>query len=446
MTQQEEFIEKIAPLHQKYAKKYGFKIVSAGIAQACLESGYGTGVYNDNRNKVRNPYTGEWRHNYFGLKYRPNRVNCNCGYFSSSGTEQLADGSYIPTTTDWYKFETLEKGIEGYYQFINISNYAKVKEAKDPLTYLQEIKNAGYATSLDYVKNVYAVVQKWNLTKYDTIEKEENTNTNNNNINIIKQVNLHNTTVKPNRKIEFIVLHYTAGTSSSQGSAKGVASYFSRTPNQASADFIVDDNDIVQYNPDPDNYYCWAVGGKQYPTKSNSLSAKYYGICTNKNSISIEMCSRKKNITTLNASDDDWYLTDSTVNNAIILTKYLMKKYNINANHVIMHNMVNGKWCPQPWAKNEAALSGWYDFLKKIGAAIQPTQSLIPEPAPAKVPYIVRIVADNLNIRSGPGISYSIVGTIRDRGLYTIIDEENGWGKLKSGAGWISLKYTTPKN
>ena len=116
MSQQEDFIAKIGPLCQKYAKKYGFKIASAGIAQACLESGYGTGVYNDNRNKVINPYTGEWRHNYFGMKYRPNRVNCHCGYFSSSGTEQHADGSYTPTTTDWYMFASLEKCVEGYYQ------------------------------------------------------------------------------------------------------------------------------------------------------------------------------------------------------------------------------------------------------------------------------------------------------------------------------------------
>ena len=432
MTQQ-EFIEKIAPLHQKYAKQYGFKVASAGIAQACLESAYGTSKK-------------ATFHNYHGLKYRPNRVNCNKGYFTDGGSEQNPDGTYtiLPSNTAWYAFENMEKAVEGYYQFINIKNYAGAKLTDDPLTYLQALKNAGYATSINYVMNVYNVLQKWNLTKYDECFKEPEQKKDE--INIIKQTSVHNTTAKPNRKIEFIVLHYTAGTSSSQGAAKGVASYFSRTSNQASADFVVDDNDIVQYNPDPVNYYCWSVGGNKYPTKSNSLSAKYYGICTNKNSISIEMCSRKKNVSSLNASDDDWYLTNNTINNAVILTKYLMKKYNVSADHVITHSMVTGKWCPQPWTKNEAALSGWYDFLKKIGAAAQPSESLIPAPAPAKIPYIARITVDNLNIRSGPGTSYSIVGTIRDRGLYTIVDEENGWGKLKSGVGWISLKYTTPKN
>ena len=76
MTNQ-EFIEEVAKYCIKYAQKYGQKFVSVAIAQACLESGYGTGVYNDNRNKVRNTLTGEWRHNYFGMKYRNNRGNCH---------------------------------------------------------------------------------------------------------------------------------------------------------------------------------------------------------------------------------------------------------------------------------------------------------------------------------------------------------------------------------
>ena len=57
-------------------------------------------------------------------------------------------------------------------------------------------------------------------------------------------------------------------------------------------------------------------------------------------------------------------------------------------------------------------------------------------------PYMVRINVAALNIRKGAGTNYGITGCIRDRGVYTIVNESNGWGKLKSGAGWISLKYT----
>lgn len=56
--------------------------------------------------------------------------------------------------------------------------------------------------------------------------------------------------------------------------------------------------------------------------------------------------------------------------------------------------------------------------------------------------YIVQITADTLNVRAGAGTSYKIVTQVHKNGLYTIIGEKNGWGRLKSGAGWISLKYT----
>lgn len=57
-------------------------------------------------------------------------------------------------------------------------------------------------------------------------------------------------------------------------------------------------------------------------------------------------------------------------------------------------------------------------------------------------PYVVKITASALNIRKGPGMNYNIVGCISDCGAYTIVDESDGWGKLKSGAGWIALNYT----
>ena len=61
---------------------------------------------------------------------------------------------------------------------------------------------------------------------------------------------------------------------------------------------------------------------------------------------------------------------------------------------------------------------------------------------PAFQPYMVKVTADALNIRKGPGTENGIVGCIKDRGTYTIVEEKNGWGRLKSGAGWISLSYT----
>ena len=62
-------------------------------------------------------------------------------------------------------------------------------------------------------------------------------------------------------------------------------------------------------------------------------------------------------------------------------------------------------------------------------------------------PYLVKVTASVLNIRKGAGTNYGTNGAIRDKGVYTIVAESTGkgaskWGKLKSGAGWISLDYT----
>ena len=49
-------------------------------------------------------------------------------------------------------------------------------------------------------------------------------------------------------------------------------------------------------------------------------------------------------------------------------------------------------------------------------------------------------VIKETNYREGPGLNYKVLGTIKDRGIYTIseVSADNKWGKLKSGAGWIS--------
>lgn len=57
--------------------------------------------------------------------------------------------------------------------------------------------------------------------------------------------------------------------------------------------------------------------------------------------------------------------------------------------------------------------------------------------------YKVRITASALNVRAGASTNYKINTVVRKNEVYTIVEEKNGWGKLKSGAGWISLKYTT---
>ena len=62
-------------------------------------------------------------------------------------------------------------------------------------------------------------------------------------------------------------------------------------------------------------------------------------------------------------------------------------------------------------------------------------------------PYLVKVSLKDLNIRKGPGTNYARTQFI-PVGVYTIVEEADGkgatkWGRLKSGAGWISLDYVT---
>ena len=181
MTNQ-EFIKKIAPIVQSLTKKYGYGVPSAIIAQACLESAYGTSE------KAKH-------HNYFGLKYRPNRVTCSNGTFVDGSKEQNKDGSYVNIKDSWFSFATMKKGVEGYLQFISIDNYANARKATTPKAYLTALKKAGYATSISYVDNVMAVVKKWNLTQYDPKEEKVKTYTVKKGDTLSKIANAYGTTV-----------------------------------------------------------------------------------------------------------------------------------------------------------------------------------------------------------------------------------------------------------
>lgn len=58
------------------------------------------------------------------------------------------------------------------------------------------------------------------------------------------------------------------------------------------------------------------------------------------------------------------------------------------------------------------------------------------------VNYIVEVTADVLHVRKEPTTNSSIVTNVKKPYRYTIVEERNGWGRLKSNVGWIKLSYT----
>lgn len=149
------FIEQIVPLIQKHAKDYGVCVCSPIIAQAILESASGTSD------------KATLGHNYFGLKWRNNRCAISNEYILFPTSEQNVDGSYININSKFCKFNTMEDGVLGYFQWINVPAYSNLKGITDPKQYLDTIKADKYATSLKYVDNLMNVIKRYNLTQYD---------------------------------------------------------------------------------------------------------------------------------------------------------------------------------------------------------------------------------------------------------------------------------------
>ena len=160
---------------------------------------------------------------------------------------------------------------------------------------------------------------------------------------IFKPLSVHVTQLQ-NRPIKYLSIHFTAGSNSKPGRAQ--ATYNTFTSGRASADFCVDDMEIVQFNPDIKNYYCWAVGDKKY---NNTCGGTLYGKATNKNTISIEICSTcipPTKIAVNTPNHEGWLFTESSLKNALKLARILMKIYNIPLENVVRHYDISGKLCP----------------------------------------------------------------------------------------------------
>lgn len=155
-------------------------------------------------------------------------------------------------------------------------------------------------------------------------------------------------------KIKYIVIHYT-GNDGDTDESNG--KYFRNNVVKASAHYFVDDDSVTQSVPD--DYAAWAVGGKKYADCKTTGGGSFYKACTNSNSISIELCDDVKNGVV--------YPSAATIENALDLTRSLMKKYGIPKQNVIRHFDVVGKRCPAYWCGNAENNNKWLsEFWNKL--------------------------------------------------------------------------------
>lgn len=157
-----------------------------------------------------------------------------------------------------------------------------------------------------------------------------------------------------NDRAKFIVIH---STSNDGDTANGNGNYFSETGSNdryAGAHCFVDDYEIVKSVPL--NRAAWSVGGNVWAGSSKAGGARFYEVCTNYNSISIEMCDTMK--------DGVVDLSSKTFENTARLVAYYSVKYNIPDDHIIRHWDVTGKPCPSYMIGIDNVL--WKKFKERV--------------------------------------------------------------------------------
>lgn len=421
---QEEFIQFVGEIARKDWLERRICVPSVVIAQAIIESGWGTSEL------ATRAYA------LFGIK----KNGWTGKTYVKAAVEQKPDGTYyVVDDTVWRAYEDWEQSIIDHNDYIatrQMSNgklrYADIIGNGDYKSVCELLKKNGYSTSLTYPQKLLDRINKYNLTRFDeeigVIDME------------IRQCFLtNNRCYKQGKTIvpSGIVVHSTGANNPSLkryvqpddgilGKNKYGNHWNSALKSVCVHAFIGKDESgkVRVYQTLPWDMRCWGCGSGKKGSYNN-------------NYIQFEICE--------DALNDAAYFTEA-FNAAIELCAYLCKKYGIPVTNVVSHKEAHA----QGYASGHADCDHW---LAKFGKNMDWLRSQVctkyglvaateKQPETTGLPYKVKITASALNVRIGAGTSYKVATTVKKNQVYTIVEESNGWGKLKSGAGWISLKYT----
>ena len=196
-----------------------------------------------------------------------------------------------------------------------------------------------------------------------------------------------------------------------------------------------------------------------------------WSYCTNQAngySISIECCHPKS----------DGVFNDSTYVSLCELCAMLLKKYNLTTDDLIRHYQITGKqcpihWCPTKYQSEAVATARWNRFKQDVqtvmnggkvtrnntvditeasvkGNTTKPIGNPSTPPTTSTPPYKVKVIDTDkagLNVRSGSGVNYPVVTTVKYGEVYTVVAEtkrgSSTWGLLKAYKekrnGWINV-------
>ena len=211
------------------------------------------------------------------------------------------------------------------------------------------------------------------------------------------------------QKIDKIIIHHMAGNLTGKGC------YNVWRTREASAHYAIDSKGNISQLVH-EKYRAWSVANRYWDSRS----------------VTIECA----NIT----GSPTWKISDATMKSLIKLVADIARRNNIKIKYtggtggtLLKHRWFMATSCPGPYLDTK------FDYLAKEANKLLGNKTTTSTSSSKS--YKVKVSVSDLNIRKGPSTNYDSVGFIKP-GVYTITKTQSGWGKLKSGKGWICLDYT----
>lgn len=199
--------------------------------------------------------------------------------------------------------------------------------------------------------------------------------------------------------------------------------------------------------------------GKMYSKKGTN--GDYYGVIRGAVSVDVPGLILEHSFHT-NTRATNWLLSDSNLDKlaqaeaAVIAEHYGLKKTSSEDKEPTVETKNQVYRVRKSWADAKSQIGAFSDLCnakaladKNSGYKVYDIDgNVVYDTAAAKTqeafkPYLVRVDASTLNVRAGAGTSFKVNTTVKNGEVYTIVEENGTWGKLKSGAGWVSLNYCT---
>lgn len=309
--------------------------------------------------------------------------------------------------------------LKGYVAVFQVLRTARtVKEASD-------IVLTRYERPADMSSSVKAKRASYGQAYYDAYANfttEEGSTMSNSPLVTYTNITKNKTSPR-NHAIDTVTIHCIVG----QWTAKQGCDYFATTDRQCSANYVVGKDGSIGLSVDEADR-SWCSSSRDNDNRAITIEVASdtdhpYAVTAEAYAALIDL------------------LVDICQRNGI---KQLLWKADKNLiGQVDQQNMTVHRWfankaCPGEYLyKRHGAIAE--EVNKRLGVSSGTATAPAAPAGYPETPFLVNVIISDLNYRKGPGMSYAVRGQT-GKGTFTIVEVQDGWGKLKSGAGWIYLE------